>query len=116
VQREPELLRPLVAAGALVQLTAASLDGRGGKSAERCAFRLLDLRLAHVLASDAHAPHVREVGFAGALAALGDPPLGRWLTDDVPKAIVGGLALPRRPGRPRLFGRLRGRTEPTRAQ
>jgi len=111
VQRRPELLEPLVAAGLLVQLTAASVDGRVGRGAQECAFTLLDRGLAHLVASDAHNPDVREVGLSGAVAAIGDEALARWLTVDAPGAIVDGRRVPPRPaqGRPRRFGRLRKR-------
>ncbi|HEX7525388.1 MAG TPA: CpsB/CapC family capsule biosynthesis tyrosine phosphatase, partial [Gaiellaceae bacterium] len=105
----PQLLRPLVDAGVLMQLTAASIDGRGGSSARRTSRVLLDGGLAHLIASDAHAPQVRAVGMASAAAGVGDAALARWLTEDVPAAVVAGSALPARPkrGNRRLFGLLR---------
>jgi protein-tyrosine phosphatase len=60
----------LVEAGALVQATAASLDGRLGRAPERTARRLLELSLVHTLASDAHGPHIREGGLASAAEAV----------------------------------------------
>ena len=56
VQSKPERLAEAVRMGALVQLTAASLDGRIGRSSQAAANKLLELGLAHVLASDAHTP------------------------------------------------------------
>lgn len=108
VQEAPERLRPLVEAGALVQLTAASVDGRLGRRAQACALALLDAGLAHVLASDAHAPTLRQAGLSDAVAALGDERLARWLADDVPAALLAGEALPPRPDgrRRRSFWRL----------
>ena len=97
VQREPERLRPLVDSGVVVQLTAASLDGRLGGAPRAAAKRLLDARLAHLVASDAHAPDVRSVGLSGAAAAAGDESLAHWLTEDVPDALLAGSALPQRP-------------------
>src|SRR5258708_2598903 len=94
IKAHPELLEPIVAGGALVQLTAASVDGRLGRSAQRCARTLLDRRLAHLIASDAHAPSVRGIGLADAARAVGDPALARWLTVDVPQAIVDGDVVP----------------------
>jgi protein-tyrosine phosphatase len=112
VQKDTELLGPLVRAGALVQVTAASLDGRLGSRPRTCARRLLDAELVHLVGSDAHSPGLREVGLSRACAALGDEALARWLTEDVPKAIVGNEPLPPRPrrrARPGLLARLRGR-------
>jgi protein-tyrosine phosphatase len=101
VQREPERLRPFVNGGVVVQLTAASLDGRLGGAPRTAAKRLLDSRLAHLLASDAHAPDVRSVGLSGARDAVGDDAVARWLTEDVPAALLAGDALPERPESPR---------------
>jgi protein-tyrosine phosphatase len=97
VQARPELLEPIVGGGTLVQLTAAAVDGRLGRRSERCARTLLDSRLAHLIASDAHAPSVRAVGMADAARAIDDTELARWLTVDVPRAIVDGVEIPRRP-------------------
>jgi protein-tyrosine phosphatase len=97
VQRNPEELRPLVDAGALVQITAASVDGRIGRSSRAAAAELLDRGLAHLLASDAHTADVREAGLAGAVDALEDPDLARWLTLEVPMAIVTDAPVPHRP-------------------
>jgi protein-tyrosine phosphatase len=44
----------LAAAGALMQLTGASLTGGFGKSAQYWAEKMLDERLAHILATDSH--------------------------------------------------------------
>jgi len=101
VQHEPERLRPLVNSGVVVQLTAASLDGRLGGAPRTAAKRLIDSRLAHLLASDAHAPDVRSVGLSRAREAAGDDAVARWLTEDVPAALLAGDALPQRPESPR---------------
>jgi len=97
VQAEPERLRPFVEAGVLVQLTAASVDGRIGRASATASRTLLDAELAHLIASDGHAPAVRAVGMAAAAEAVGDEALARWLTHDVPAAIVAAVAPPPRP-------------------
>jgi len=97
VQGAPERLAPLVDGGTLVQITAASLDGRLGRGTQRCARTLLDLGLGHVLASDGHERYVRGIGMSVAAAAVGDETLARWLTAEVPGAIVSGSAVPARP-------------------
>ncbi|HET7572371.1 MAG TPA: CpsB/CapC family capsule biosynthesis tyrosine phosphatase [Gaiellaceae bacterium] len=101
VQAKPSLLEPLVRAGTLVQLTAGSLDGRFGRRAQRCAETLLAAGAAHLLASDAHAAALRGTGFAAAAAAVGQTRLVRWLTLDVPVALLAGAPLPARPQRQR---------------
>ena len=106
VQAAPERLRPLVDSGTLVQVTAAAVDGRIGRRSEETAFELIHGGLAHLLASDAHRPEIREIGMSAAADALGDRELARWLTVDVPQAIVSGAELPERPAkRKRWFGR-----------
>ncbi|MGH2995969.1 MAG: CpsB/CapC family capsule biosynthesis tyrosine phosphatase, partial [Gaiellaceae bacterium] len=94
VQDHPARLLPWVAAGALVQVTAASLDGTLGRASRRGAQALLELGLVHVLASDAHGPHIRLGGLAAAADSLGDTGLARHLTLDVPAAIVAGDEVP----------------------
>jgi protein-tyrosine phosphatase len=101
VQAHPRRLAEAVRLGALVQLTAASLDGRIGRSSQKAAQALLGLGLAHVLASDAHTPAIREAGLADAAEAVGDDALARFLTVDAPTAIVAGETLPGRPSKAR---------------
>jgi len=97
VQADAERLRPLVVAGAVVQVTAASLDGRLGGRVRSTGMRLVDSGLAHVIASDAHAPDVRSIGMSAAVDAVGDEALAAWLTRDVPAALLAGRPLPSRP-------------------
>ena len=108
VQARPELIEPLVHAGALVQLTAAAVDGREGRRSKQCALTLLERGLAHLIASDAHAPQIREVGMSAAVRELRDDALARWLTVEVPRAIVDGDAVPPRPDQARPRRRWRG--------
>jgi protein-tyrosine phosphatase len=111
VRSNPDRLVDLVERGALVQVTAASLDGRLGRAVQRCAEDLLGLGVVHMLASDAHSPGVRTVGLRAARDAVADPVLARWLTNDLPAAIVrAGPIPPRPPARQRrLRDRVRGR-------
>ena len=104
VQLRPELLEPIVAGGTLVQLTAAAVDGRLGRRARSCCEVLLDRRLAHLVASDAHEPSVRAIGMSSAARTLGAGELAAWLTDGMPRAIVGDAPLPPRPERPKRGG------------
>lgn len=108
VWKDASVVATLVAAGALVQVTAASLDGRLGRRARDAALSLIAQGLAHMVASDAHAPEVRAIGMSSAAAAIGDAALARWLTHEVPRALLDGRALPARPqaqpARRRRFG------------
>jgi protein-tyrosine phosphatase len=97
VQMRPELVESLVATGTLVQITAASVDGRLGGQTERCARTLIDHGWAHLLASDAHEASIRAIGMQAAADAVSDEALARWLTVDLPRTIVEGGRLPERP-------------------
>lgn len=94
VQRRPEILRRLVDAGALVQLTASSLATARWSRRGALARRALKEGLVHVIASDAHSSTWRPPDLSPA-AALGR--LGTWLTDAVPRAILAGAELPAPP-------------------
>jgi protein-tyrosine phosphatase len=107
VQERPERLRPHVENGLLVQVTAASLEGRLGPSSRQTALALVERGLAHLVASDAHTPDVRAFGMRKGLDALRDAALARWLSQDVPAALLAGDELPERPLRRRRFGRVR---------
>ena len=97
VQESPQRLAGLVEAGALVQLTAASITGDFGGAAERSSRTLLSAGLAHLVATDTHRAHGRGTSFVPALESLRNPALARWLTRDVPAAILEGSRCPARP-------------------
>ena len=103
VQTAPERLRPLADAGALIQITAASVEGRLGDTSRSAAKRLIELGLAHLLASDAHAASVRSVGMSMAARAIRDDVLASWLAMDVPAAIVWDRPFPQRPRQSRRW-------------
>jgi protein-tyrosine phosphatase len=101
----------LVDQGALIQVTAASLDGRLGSRTRASARKLVDAGLVHLVGSDAHTAGIREAGLSGACKVIGNEPLARWLTESVPAAIVRDEPLPPRPTptrRPGLLARLLG--------
>jgi protein-tyrosine phosphatase len=98
-QESPERLRELADGGAYFQITAASLDGRLGRTLQAAALHFVELGYAHVIASDAHAPAIRATGMSAARKAVGDEALGRWLTEDVPAALLAGDEPPPRPQR-----------------
>jgi protein-tyrosine phosphatase len=80
----------------MIQLTAASLDGRLGERCRETALHLVAAGLVHMVASDAHMPDVRAVGMRSAADALDDAVLAEWLTSDVPRAVVEGRSVPSR--------------------
>lgn len=97
IHANPDRIAALVAGGALVQLTAASVDGRLGRQNSRSARKLIAAGHAHLIASDAHWPGLRAAGLSTAASAVGNPELARWLTHDVPAAIVADAPIPERP-------------------
>lgn len=59
LQQQPARLQELIAAGARTQLTAGSLLGRYGRTAQQMSIAMLDAGLVDVLASDAHHAELR---------------------------------------------------------
>ncbi len=113
-QQDPARLADLVGRGTLVQVTAQSLVRTGRRSRSgRLARDLIQRGLAHVLASDSHAP--RELERASMRAAM-DATRGlggraNWMASHAPAAILLGESLPPppplQPGRRPLADRLR---------
>ena len=114
--RNPDVLRRLVDAGMLTQITAGSLVGRFGSTVQRFTFDLVTEGLVHNIASDAHnatrrPPSLRaEIEEADAeLPGLLDQ--ADWLCEQIPRAVLDGGAIPPSPGPPpqrrrrRLFRR-----------
>ena len=93
VQERPGSLDALVRAGNLVQITAASFTGGFGERALRCAKRLLERRLVHLVASDAHSAERRPPGLsrarAAVAAAVGDAEAAQ-IFDLWPRQIIAG--------------------------
>lgn len=105
LQRAPDKLAELVAAGMLTQITAGSLNGVFGQTVRRFTLELLEAGIVHAVASDAHDAVRRGPDMTGGLRA-GEEELpglldhARWLTVDVPAAILDGGPVPRPPGPP----------------
>ena len=117
-QRHPDKLEVLVRAGAVGQVTSASLAGLFGRTVQRAALHMLEEGLVADLASDAHDPEHRapdlQLGLDAAARELpGSAALADWLTVDVPRAVLDGAPIPPRPAVPaaprrrRRFGLLR---------
>lgn len=96
VHEHPMALAPLVEAGALTQVTAASLVGAHGAAARATAVALLRGNLAHVLASGCHSVTERPPRFAEGVRAA-EQIVGQrraWeLSVTTPQAMVLGLAV-----------------------
>ncbi|WP_044747181.1 tyrosine-protein phosphatase [Bacillus alveayuensis] len=54
IVQHPDLLYKLVKKGAIAQITAGSLVGRFGKKIQKFSLDIIEARLVHVIASDAH--------------------------------------------------------------
>lgn len=70
LQRDATLAVEFAKAGNLLQVTAASVTGEAGERAEVCAHELLQRRLAHLVASDAHSSESRRPGLTRARSVL----------------------------------------------
>ena len=106
IQGNIDILYPFVASGCLTQITAMSLTGDLGKSARECACRMVELRLAHVIASDAHSADHRRPGLSSAVAIaseiLGSRREAEAMVMRTPRAIISGQdAHLQRPLKPR---------------
>lgn len=81
----------LVQQGAWMQLTAGAILGKFGKRARYWSERMLDEGWVHIVASDAHTPHMRNPGMAEAREALvrrlGEPAANQLLLER-PAAIL----------------------------
>lgn len=100
MQRDPDLILKLLELGCLVQVTASSLTGRWGESAQKSALWLLQHSAVHVLASDAHDPARRPPVLSPgreAAAKICGHDIARALVDDNPRAIINGEPIPYRP-------------------
>ncbi len=93
VMRNVKRLEPLLKAGCLVQLTAASVCGKFGAPAHKTSLQLLDNGWATVVATDAHNLAHRPPIMAAARAALDEmfgEEAGEVLTDANPRTILEG--------------------------
>jgi protein-tyrosine phosphatase len=70
IQRDVTLLHDLVSEGALSQITGRSLTGEFGSPAFKCSLRIIELNLAHFLATDAHSPGNRPPTLSRAVKKL----------------------------------------------
>ena len=94
---QPDLLTGLIEAGALVQLTAASITGALGPDVQRCAHYLLNRRQAHFIATDSHSPTFRTPVLRSArkiAARLLNSELAAALVEDNPARILQNTGQP----------------------
>lgn len=91
--QRPERLCGWVEMGVLCQITAASLQGRFGPQVRRFTVALIEHQMAHIMATDAHAPKVRAPRVAEAILEL-EKLIGPEATENMivnhPQAIIAG--------------------------
>lgn len=94
IQRNVMLLRDLLSAGALSQITGRSLTGGFGPPAYRCCLRIVELDLAHFMATDAHSPGTRPPMLSKAVeklsALIGKARAERMVREGPQRVIEGG--------------------------
>ncbi|GAB3108689.1 capsular biosynthesis protein [Aestuariicella hydrocarbonica] len=93
VMRKMDTLKPLIELGCLFQVTAGSVVGQFGESAQERAEQLLEMGVVTVLASDAHHVGRRPVNLTAgreAAAAIVGQEEAHKLVYDNPLKIVGG--------------------------
>ena len=89
VQKNPDVLREMVAAETLVQVTAGSVTGALGRQAQACASTLFARRMAHLVASDAHNTDGRSPGLSRAWDVVKE-----WIGEECAEEVF--LARPQR--------------------
>ena len=95
--RDRSMLEALVQSGVLSSVTAGSLDGRFGRAVRTFSLELVRDGLVHNVASDAHDHGGRPPTMGAELERAGLGALTDWLTEAVPRAILTGGEIPRRP-------------------
>jgi protein-tyrosine phosphatase len=96
-QQKTEMLYELVNMGCLLQITAMSITGEFGEEPMKSAHRMLELRLAHIIASDAHSPESRppilSPGVEAAARVLGNLTEAEEMVTIRPQAILEGKSV-----------------------
>ncbi|HLW96308.1 MAG TPA: CpsB/CapC family capsule biosynthesis tyrosine phosphatase [Solirubrobacteraceae bacterium] len=95
--RDRSQLERMVEAGAGTAVTAGALDGRFGRDVRRFALKLAGDGLMHCVTSDAHDDRRRPPTVSKEVERAGLGHLARWLTEEVPSAILAGAEIPPRP-------------------
>lgn len=96
IQKTPQLATKLKSFGCMLQCTAASITGEFGKTAQTCAFNLLDQNLFDVVASDAHSVKRRPPILSAAYDVIANnysDDLAKSLFIEAPRIVTEGMFL-----------------------
>ena len=97
-QENPDRIEALIDEGIVIQVTAPALaHSRKRSRSRRLALELIERGLVHVIASDAHGPHVgREPDLAAAVATAARiaPARAHWMVTEAPAAVLAGVQIP----------------------
>ena len=97
LQNDLRAVQRWIEAGAIVQVTASSINGFWGEPARRSAIKLLENHCVHVVATDAHDPKRRVPVLSEARSAVAKrfgEDYAKGLVEANPGAIVAGEPLP----------------------
>ena len=93
VIKDPSSILNLLGEGVYLQLTAASVAGKFGKSVQKCAVKLLESGCVHLLGTDAHSPIGRRPilsqGLKAASKVIGAEKALKLVTVN-PEAVIAG--------------------------
>lgn len=96
VRAQPNWLSRFIEDGGLAQINADSLNGDRGEEVREFAEKLLELRQAHLLGSDAHNLQKRKPGMAKAIEVVRRVAGGRWaafMAEECPVRVLAGQPL-----------------------
>ncbi len=95
IQNKIELVSELISAGAMMQITAMSITGELGEAAKSCSHLMLENRMAHIIASDAHSADFRTPVLSHAVDVAAGILKSRQeaiaMVSEAPDAVLKGL-------------------------
>ncbi|MBF0395305.1 MAG: tyrosine protein phosphatase [Desulfobacterales bacterium] len=97
IQKKPDILKKLIKMGALCQITASSITGGFGESVKQFTKKLLQNRMVHIIATDAHSSNHRRPILSLAVEAaskiLKSSKEAEAMVTTFPSAVIEGKSL-----------------------